>query len=96
MFKLAKLLDPLPENWTRHKDPDGREFFFNALTQKSVYERPQPLPDGWRERRDPQSGVVCAARRIEHACRQLASTRTCQTVVRSAQITTIGTRERRG
>jgi hypothetical protein len=71
---VSRFVSPLPENWKRHKDPQGADFFHNEVTQVSTYERPKPLPDGWKERRDPQTNVVCAPPRNRcRARRQRAS-----------------------
>lgn len=32
-------------NWTEHKAPDGRSYYYNSKTQESVWEKPQPLKD---------------------------------------------------
>ncbi|EEH54973.1 uncharacterized protein MICPUCDRAFT_9813, partial [Micromonas pusilla CCMP1545] len=29
--------------WTAHRGADGREYFFNALTRQSTYEKPEAL-----------------------------------------------------
>lgn len=31
--------------WTEHKAPDGRSYFYNAKLGESVWEKPQPLKD---------------------------------------------------
>jgi pre-mRNA-processing factor 40 len=33
-----------PEDWTEHRAPDGRSYFFNKVTLVSTYERPACLP----------------------------------------------------
>ena len=32
-------------DWTEHKAPDGKSYYYNAKTQESVWEKPQPLKD---------------------------------------------------
>ncbi len=34
----------LQENWTEHKAPDGRSYYFNKVTLASTYERPACIP----------------------------------------------------
>ncbi len=34
----------LEENWTEHKAPDGRSYYFNKVTLVSTYERPACIP----------------------------------------------------
>ncbi len=34
----------LQENWTEHKAPDGRSYYFNKVTLVSTYERPACIP----------------------------------------------------
>jgi hypothetical protein len=31
--------------WTEHKAPDGRSYYYNAKAGESVWEKPQPLKD---------------------------------------------------
>mmetsp|Transcript_43255 Transcript_43255/g.76246 ORF Transcript_43255/g.76246 Transcript_43255/m.76246 type:complete len:166 (-) Transcript_43255:341-838(-) len=55
---LQSLLDPLPEHWSRHKDDQGREYFYNRVTLLTTYDRPGALPLGWHEHRDRATGVL--------------------------------------
>ena len=50
--------DALPRNWKRVTDAEGRESFFNALTNESTLERPKPLQRHWREALDKSTGAV--------------------------------------
>lgn len=50
--------DVLPRNWKRLTDAEGRESFFNALTNETTLERPKPLQRHWREAVDKSTGAV--------------------------------------
>jgi len=59
------MAQPLPDGWTENLDPaSGRQFYYNAGTGETSWERPQPpagaasgaLPEGWAEHLDAGSG----------------------------------------
>ena len=32
-------------DWSEHKAPDGRSYYYNVSTQESVWDKPRPLKD---------------------------------------------------
>ena len=36
-------LSPQKSNWTEHKAPDGRTYFYNHVTKQSSWEKPDEL-----------------------------------------------------
>ena len=48
----------LPTDWRRASDDEGNEYFYNAKTKESQYDRPLPLPRDWLATKDKKSGQV--------------------------------------
>ncbi len=55
----AKAKDPLPANWTEEKTDDGVTYYFNAVTQESVWERPVA--------KTTESTIIASAKTVQKA-----------------------------
>ena len=55
---LARTWQGLPDNWRRAADAEGVEYFYNAKTKQSTYDRPEHLPRGWDTALDKKTGHV--------------------------------------
>ena len=55
---LARTWQGLPDNWRRAADAEGVEYFYNAKTKQSTYDRPEHLPRGWDMALDKKTGHV--------------------------------------
>lgn len=45
MSKIDPEIIARATEWTEHKAPDGRFYYYNAKKGESVWEKPQPLKD---------------------------------------------------
>lgn len=45
MSKIDPDIIARASEWTEHKAPDGRSYYYNAKKAESVWEKPQPLKD---------------------------------------------------
>ena len=43
--QLSPALVARASEWTEHKAPDGRSYYYNSKSLESVWEKPQPLKD---------------------------------------------------
>ena len=55
---FARTWQGLPDNWRRAADAEGVEYFYNAKTKQSTYDRPEHLPRGWDTALDKKTGHV--------------------------------------
>lgn len=44
-FNLDPVLVAKANEWSEHKAPDGRSYYYHAGRAESVWEKPQPLVD---------------------------------------------------
>ena len=43
LTKIDPELSLQAAEWTEHKTPDGKVYYYNSKSQQSVWEKPQPL-----------------------------------------------------